>query len=234
MQRVAGELNQAATAFLVPGDRRRRLRWFSPRTELSLCGHGTLATAHVLWEYERIAADELSFETQAGTLTAKRLPGAWIAIDFPALPVRPLPEPPALADALHVAPKRVLRSELDLLVELSSEEEVRTLVPDLARLGELDARGVIVTAAADAPDYDFISRYFAPRMGIPEDAATGSAHCALGPFWSETLARSEFLGYQASPRGGYVRVRWPGGNRIEIAGQAITVAAGTLRLPPPR
>jgi predicted PhzF superfamily epimerase YddE/YHI9 len=109
---------------------------------------------------------------------------------------------------------------------------VRTLVPDLPRLGELDARGVIVTDAA-AAGYDFVSRYFAPRMGIPEDAATGSAHCALGPFWGETLARSDLLGYQASARGGYIRVRWLGGDRIEIAGQAVTVAADTLRSTPP-
>jgi PhzF family phenazine biosynthesis protein len=234
MQRVAGELNQAATAFLVPGVESRRLRWFSPQTELSLCGHGTLAAAHVLWEHERVAADELSFDTQAGTLTAKRLPEGWIVLDLPALPVHPLPEPPPLADALHTAPTRVLRSELDLLVELASEKEVLTLAPDLARLAELDVRGVIVTAAATARDYDFVSRYFAPAMGIPEDAATGSAHCALGPFWSETLGRSELHAYQASPRGGYIRVRWHGGDRIEIAGQAITVAVGTLRSTPAR
>lgn len=230
MQDVAAEVNHAATAFVELRDEGSfPLRWFTPSTEIALCGHGSLATAHVLWEHQGVPTRELAFETLSGTLSAKRTEDGWIALDFPVLAVRRADPPRTLAEVLGVAPRRVLRGDLDLVAELGSEEEVRTLKPDLPRMHELGVRAVIVTARASGRDYDFVSRVFEPSIGIPEDSVTGSAHCALGPFWADALGKRELLANQASPRGGYVRVRWTGGDRIEIAGQAVTVAAASLQ-----
>jgi PhzF family phenazine biosynthesis protein len=226
LQAVAREMNVSATAFVQPGSDLLPLRWFSPTVELELCGHGTLAAAHVLWEEGRLpAAAAARFTTRAGLLAAERREG-WIDLDFPAEPPTEAEAPPALADALRVKFRYVGRNRLDYLVEVDDESTVRGLSPDLARLSAVDTRGVIVTSAAGGT-WDFVSRFFAPRAGIPEDAVTGSAHCCLGPFWSARLGRSELLGYQASARGGVVRVRSRGG-RVLIGGRAVSVARARL------
>jgi PhzF family phenazine biosynthesis protein len=228
MQDVAGEMNLSETAFLHPEEDGWRLRWFTPEVEVDLCGHATLAAAHVLWEDGHLDAGETArFHTRSGVLTARRA-GEWIELDFPAKPILDGPAPEGLDDALGVAPLFVGRSHFDVLVELSSEAEVRALKPDLGRLGAVEARGVIVTARADGGGgYDFVSRFFAPRAGVNEDPVTGSAHCVLAPFWAARLGRDEMVGFQASRRGGIVRVRAEG-DRVRLGGQAVTVLRGEL------
>jgi len=227
MQDVAGEMNLAETAFLHPENEGYRLRWFTPTVEVALCGHATLASAHVLWEEGRLPAGEQArFHTQSGLLTADRRDD-WIELDFPATPPVPASAPPGLAAALRVGTRWVGRSTFDYLVELDSEDAVRGLKPDLAALARVDARGIIVTSRATTPGFDFVSRFYAPQSGVPEDPVTGSAHCALAPFWSERLDRTEMIGYQASPRGGVVRVRLAG-DRVLLGGQAVTVLRGEL------
>ena len=227
MQSVAREMNLAETAFLHPENEGFRLRWFTPTVEVALCGHATLASAHVLWQDGHLAADrQARFHTQSGLLTADRR-GDWIELDFPATPPAPAPAPAGLAAGLRAAPRWVGRSTFDYLVELDSEDAVRSVKPDLAALERIEARGVIVTSRATTAGYDFVSRFFAPRSGVPEDPVTGSAHCALAPFWSERLGRSEMTAYQASARGGVVRVRIAG-DRVVLGGQAVTVLRGEL------
>jgi len=227
MQDVAREMNLAETAFLHPENEGYRLRWFTPAVEVALCGHATLASAHVLWEEGRLPPNrQARFHTKSGLLTADRR-GDWIELDFPATPPAPVPAPPGLAAALRVGTRWVGRSKFDYLVELDSEDAVRGLKPDLAALERVDARGIIVTSRATTPDFDFVSRFFAPQSGVPEDPVTGSAHCALAPFWSERLQRMEMTAYQASPRGGVIRVRLAG-DRVMLAGQAVTVLRGEL------
>jgi PhzF family phenazine biosynthesis protein len=229
MQDVAGEMNVAETAFLHAENEGYRLRWFTPTVEVALCGHATLASAHVLWEEGRLPADrQARFHTQSGLLTADRR-GDWIELDFPATPPAPAAAPPGLAAALGrgVTPQWVGRSKFDYLVEVDSEDTLRALKPDVSALERVDARGIIVTSRASTPGYDFVSRFFAPRAGVPEDPVTGSAHCALAPFWSERLHRTDMTAYQASARGGVVRVRLVG-DRVRLAGQAVTVLRGEL------
>jgi predicted PhzF superfamily epimerase YddE/YHI9 len=227
MQNVAREMNLAETAFLHPENDGYRLRWFTPASEVALCGHATLASAHVLWEDHHLPAGrQARFHTQSGLLTADRR-GDWIDLDFPATPPAQSPAPPGLAAALRVGSRWVGRSKFDYLVELDSEDAVRELKPDLVALERVDARGVIVTSRATTAGFDFVSRFFAPRVGVPEDPVTGSAHCTLAPFWSERLARTEMTAYQASPRGGVVRVRLAG-DRVILGGQAVTVLRGEL------
>ncbi len=227
MQDVAREMNLAETAFLHPENEGYRLRWFTPAVEVALCGHATLASAHVLWEEGRLpAGQQARFHTQSGLLTADRR-GDWIELDFPATPPAPAPEPPGLAAALGVTPRWVGRSRFDYLVEVDSEPTVRALTPDIQALAKVEARGIIVTSRATTSGYDFVSRFFAPRAGVPEDPVTGSAHCALTPFWSERLDRPEMTAYQASARGGVIRVRLAG-DRVILAGQAVTVLRGEL------
>jgi PhzF family phenazine biosynthesis protein len=233
MQAVAAELNLPATAFLGPGGPGSyRLRWFTTRQELELCGHATLAAAHVLWSEGAAAPDApLRFHTAGGALAATRGQGR-IWLDFPATPARPLPAGGAgeLAEALGAEPRWAGRGRLDHLVELDDEAAVRRLRPDLAAVRALGSRAVIVTARADpgAPgEYDFVSRVFAPAVGIDEDQVTGSAHCSLGPYWSGLLGRERLVGYQASSRGGQVDVRVDGA-RVALGGQAVTVLRGRL------
>lgn len=228
MQDVAMEMNLSETAFLHPHEDGWRLRWFTPAAEVQLCGHATLASAHLLWEDGHLAADaEARFHTASGVLTARRADG-WIEMDFPAKPAQPTRAPEGLAEALGCTPVFVGRSQFDLLVVLENEAAVRALAPDLGRLRQLDARGVIVTAEAeeDRP-FDFVSRFFAPRVGVDEDPVTGSAHCVLAPFWAGRLGRDELTGYQASRRGGVVRVRSTG-ERVSLIGRALTVLRGQL------
>lgn len=227
MQAVAAEMNLSETAFLhrLP-DGGFALRWFTPATEVDLCGHATLASTHVLWEEGWLARDaEARFETRSGRLLA-RLASDGIQLDFPARPVREAAPPPALARSLGVEPVWTGRDATSWLVLLASEQEVRKLRPDMALLGSLPEL-VIVTSRSDDPRYDFVSRCFAPSWGIPEDPVTGAAHCSLGPFWRERLGKPDLTGYQASARGGVVRVRLEG-DRALLRGQAVTVVRGEL------
>jgi PhzF family phenazine biosynthesis protein len=227
MQRVAGEMNLSETAFLHPREDGWGLRWFTPRVEVALCGHATLASAHVLWEEGRLPADaEARFHTASGVLTAARQ-GEWISMDFPANPAEETEAPEGLEEALGARLGYVGRSRYDLLVEVETEEVLRALRPDFGLLAGIDARGVIVTTQGADVRYDFLSRFFAPRAGVDEDPVTGSAHCVLAPFWAGRLQRDELTGYQASPRGGVVKVR-VAGDRVVLAGQAVTVMRGEL------
>ena len=227
MQQVAREMNVAETAFLVRQADGFDLRWFTPSTEVDLCGHATLASAHVLWEEQQLRSDETArFHTRSGVLTASRDPSL-IWLDFPATPSQPAAVAPDLAGGIGSGMRYVGRTAFDYLVELDSESAVRDLVPDLNQLARLPVRGVIVTARSESGSYDFVSRFFAPAAGVPEDPVTGSAHCGLAPFWAERLNRAELVGYQASQRGGVVRVRLEKG-RVRLGGQAVTVLRGEL------
>lgn len=228
MQNVAREMNLAETAFLVPRPDGYDLRWFTPAVEVDLCGHATLASAHVLWEDGHLAAArQARFHTRSGLLTADRR-GAWIELDFPVTPVQPAATPASLSHTLGAEPVFVGRSRFDLVVELDGEAAVRRLAPDLGAVSRIEGRGVIVTSPADAGrPYDFVSRFFAPQSGVPEDPVTGSAHCALTPYWAAKLGKTELTGHQASSRGGTVRVRLEG-DRVRLAGQAVTVLRGEL------
>lgn len=234
MQAVAREMNLSETAFLFPeiieGDSGGfRLRWFTPLIEVDLCGHATLAAAHVLWEDGHLKHDRPArFVTRSGLLSASRGADGWIELDFPSEPVHEADTPPDLAAALGGERVRFVgRNRMDLLVELESEDDVRTLQPDFTRLDAIEARGIIVTARASEPGIDFVSRFFAPRAGVPEDPVTGSAHCALTPFWRSRLGRSDLIARQVSDRGGLLRVR-DQGDRVAIAGQAVIVFRGEL------
>lgn len=227
MQQVAAEMNLSETAFLWREADRFPLRWFTPTVEVDLCGHATLAAAHLLWEAGELSPEiPRRFQTRSGLLTAVRK-GNWIELDFPAEPALPAPAPEGLIESLGVMPKYVGRNRFDYLVEVDSEEAVRSLAPDFPRLAKVSARGVMVTSRSSSFQYDFVSRFFAPAAGINEDPVTGSAHCCLGPFWKERLHKDELVGYQASGRGGIVRVR-PSGERVYLGGQAVTVFRGTL------
>ncbi len=227
MQAVAREMNLSETAFLLRQADGFGLRWFTPTVEVPLCGHATLASAHVLWEDGHLARDrQARFHTQSGLLTADR-DGEWIELDFPLKPATPAPAPPGLAGALGAEPAYVGKNQLDYLVEVDSEATVRTLTPDHAALARLPVRGVMVTSRAATHGFDFVSRFFAPGSGIAEDPATGSSHCALGPYWAPKLGKTELLAYQASPRGGVIRLRL-GVDRVKIGGQAVTVFRGEL------
>jgi PhzF family phenazine biosynthesis protein len=227
MQDVAREMNLSETAFLHPRGDEWDLRWFTPACEVDLCGHATLASAHVLWEDGGLAPGaEARFHTRSGLLTARR-DGAWISMNFPAKPEEETAASPELARALGTTPVYVGRSHFDCLVEVESEEEVRDLRPDFGLLRAVAARGIIVTSRSETPGVDFVSRFFAPRVGVDEDPVTGSAHCCLAPYWARKLGRSELVGFQASARGGTVRVR-ADGDRVHLGGQAVTVMRGEL------
>lgn len=227
MQNVASEMNLSETAFLYRQEDGFNLRWFTPAVEVDLCGHATLASAHILWEAGHLKPNESAhFYTHSGLLRAERK-GGWVELDFPAEPEEPVPPPDDLAKALGINPEYVGENRFDYLVEVDSEETVRSIKPDFALLGRISSRGVMITSRATSPEYDFISRFFAPGVGINEDPVTGSAHCCLGPFWSERLGKNELVAYQASSRGGIVRVR-VSGERVYLGGQAITVLRGEL------
>ena len=233
MAAVAAEINLSETAFLRRRGEAWDLRWFTPTVEVDLCGHATLASAHALWEAGLAdPKSPLRFESRSGRLVARALDGdGRIALDFPAEPAREIPAPAALLAALRLSAARWTgRNRLDFFVEVESEAAVRALGPDFPALAAATRpeRGVIVTARAAAGPHDFVSRYFAPDAGIDEDPVTGSAHCALGPYWCERLGRREVTGYQASRRGGTVGVRWSGGDRVELSGRAVTVSRGEL------
>jgi PhzF family phenazine biosynthesis protein len=243
MQRVAAEMNLSETAFVVPranetstgtqtGEGGFNLRWFTPTVEVPLCGHATLASAHTLWESGKLSRDEEArFHTQSGWLKARRK-GALIEMDFPSLPVTESELPEKIREALGVPARWVGRTanhgaETNLLVELESEDAVRDLRPDFAALRQHARSCIIVTARATTPGLDFVSRFFASHVGIDEDPVTGSAHCSLAPYWAARLGKTDMIAYQASPRGGEVRVRM-GDGRVLLGGRAITVLRGTL------
>jgi PhzF family phenazine biosynthesis protein len=227
MQDVAREMNLSETSFLHRLDDGYRLRWFTPAVEVDLCGHATLAGAHVLWEDGHLPADAPArFHTRSGLLTATSSDG-WIEMDFPAKPASAAAPPAGLEQALGVAARYVGRSAFDYLVEVDTEETVRRLRPSFSLLEAVECRGVIVTSAAAGPPYDFVSRFFAPRAGVNEDPVTGSAHCCLGPYWQRRLGKDALLARQVSSRGGDVRVRMRG-DRVVLGGQAVTVLRGEL------
>jgi PhzF family phenazine biosynthesis protein len=224
---VAREMNLAETAFLVKQRDGYDLRWFTPTVEVDLCGHATLASAHVLWEDGHLKPNvQARFHTKSGLLTADRR-DAWIELDFPATPATPAEAPPGLIEALGAQPQFVGRSKFDYLIELQDDATVRTLDPDLGAISQVKTRGVIVTSPADKGKYDFVSRFFAPQSGVPEDPVTGSAHCALAPYWSAKLGKKDLMAFQASARGGEIRLRLEA-DRVRLGGQAVTVLRGEL------
>jgi predicted PhzF superfamily epimerase YddE/YHI9 len=229
MQAVALEMNLSETAFVWPHGEGFGLRWFTPTVEVDLCGHATLATAHVLWSTGRLDPSRAAeFDTASGRLVCRRLQDARIEMDFPAEPPQACAPPDGLAEALGGQPRWVGRNRLDWLVELADEREVRALAPRLDAVERLGLRGLIVTGRGEqGASHDFVSRFFAPRSGVPEDPVTGSAHCALAPFWVERLGRAPLVGYQASRRGGVVEVE-PRGERVLLRGHAVTVLSGQL------
>jgi len=231
MQSVAAEMNLSETAFVVQQEDGLSLRWFTPTQEVGLCGHATLATAHVLWEEGRLQqGEEARFYTRSGLLTASR-DGQWISMDFPAREVAAASPNAAVNRALGAEPVHThvaARPSGDTyLLELASEAAIRALSPDFAALTASDARAAIVTARAEGGAFDFVSRFFAPAIGIDEDPVTGSAHCYLAPYWSAKLGKDDLVGYQASARGGVVGCRWQG-ERVILRGRAITVWRGDL------
>ena len=230
LQAVAEEMNLSETAFLWREGAGYRLRWFTPAVEVPLCGHATLASAHLLFESGRADADELRFATQSGELRAVRRADG-IELDFPAFRFEPALLPAAVAVALGVTPlesSRVARLNGDsFLVEVASEREVRGARPDARALLAAGAPSVILTTRSETPGFDFVSRYFAPGAGIDEDPVTGAAHCALAPYWAKKLGKTELTGFQASKRGGVVGVRVLG-ERVALRGQAVTVVSGRL------
>lgn len=225
MQSVAAEMNLSETAFVLPIGNRFSLRWFTPVLEVDLCGHATLATAHLLFcDPQQGSRDHLHFDTKSGELTAVR-EGEFIRLDFPSLPAASCEPADGLIEALGVKPTFVARSRFDYIIEVATEQELQDIRPDFDLLRRIEVRGVIVTTASTT--YDFASRFFAPGAGVNEDPATGSAHCVLAPYWSEKLGKTDLSAFQASSRGGYLRVRL-NGDRVNLVGKAVTILAGNL------
>lgn len=241
MQAIALEMNLSETAFLYPIEGGYSLRWFTPAAEVDLCGHATLASAHVLWSEGHLKAPEKArFSTKSGWLGAEKK-GDWIELDFPAQPVRVVAHvPPQLVVSLCCGGtiRTVAKNDVNYLVEIQSEKALRSLQPDFAAVKKLPVQGIIATAVADNDQYDFVSRYFAPAVGINEDPVTGSAHASLAPYWQEKLGKSQMLAQQISARGGVVQVQCAlensntaattANNRIKISGQSVTVFKGNL------
>jgi PhzF family phenazine biosynthesis protein len=227
MQSVAKEMNLSETAFLLPERDGYRLRWFTPVMEVNLCGHATLASAHVLFEKEHVGEHrDIHFYTRSGELSARQ-EGEWIILNFPAYEEMPYDVPQELLIALEVKPINAVKSGENVLVEVQSEEEVRNLNPDFAALAKVPLFGIAVTSQSKTPEFDFVSRYFAPWAGIDEDPVTGSAHACLGPYWGKRLNKTKMLAHQTSQRGGIVRVELAG-ERVLLGGQAVLVLEGEL------
>jgi PhzF family phenazine biosynthesis protein len=233
MQSLAGEMNLSETAFLLEETGGYHLRWFTPKREVNLCGHATLATAHILWtEQYRSIAEEIQFHTKSGLLSARYAAG-WIELDFPARLIAPAEPNPALNQALGFTPVATSKNASPqgdyYLLEAASEEIVRNLAPDFDSLARSGLRAVIVTSRAQTPGCDFVSRYFAPGIGVNEDPVTGSAHCYLAPYWGKQLNRSSLTGRQVSARGGVVGCDWRD-ERVILKGQAVTIFKGELQI----
>ena len=228
MQKVAAEMNLSETAFVRSLNNGVELRWFTPAYEVELCGHATLAAAHVLWTEGVVESDEpIAFHTKSGVLTCGEQEGL-ITMDFPATPPAEQDIPTELIEALNVRPTFFGMSLYDGIVVVESEEVVRTLKPDFRILGDIPMRGVMVTSRADDKRFDFVSRYFAPGAGVDEDPVTGSAHCCLGPYWGRQLGKTEMTAFQASARGGAVQIRLAG-DRVFLGGRAVTMIRGEIR-----
>lgn len=227
MQFVGAEMNLSETAFVWRLQDGFGLRWFTPTIEVDLCGHATLATAHILWQEGWLGEhDTARFHTKSGLLTSQRA-GGRILLDFPVTPASPAEAPPGLLQALGLADGQVYFNGVDYLVQMDDEATLRGLKPDFIALKQIKARGVMVTAASSQAQYDFVSRFFGPAAGIEEDPVTGSAHCTLAPFWVERLGKRVLRAYQASARGGELLVELQG-ERVLLAGNAVTVFRGQL------
>lgn len=227
LQAIAAENNLAETAFLVPEGGDYRLRWFTPTVEVPLCGHATLASAAAVMERLELGRDKVIFHTASGPLTVNRTNGGYV-MDFPVRPSEPVATPPGLAQALGVVPVEVLSDTFNYIAVLESAQLVRELAPDIAAIARMDRSGVVVTAPGDET-YDFVSRYFAPAKGIPEDPVTGGAHCALAPYWAKRLGKTAFRAYQASRRGGEITCRLAG-DRVELEGSCVFYLEGEVEI----
>ncbi|GAB4525716.1 MAG: PhzF family phenazine biosynthesis protein [Pleurocapsa sp.] len=229
MQLVAREMNLSETAFLIKQENGYNLRWFTPATEVPLCGHATLASAHTLWTEGYVATqEEIHFHTLSGLLIA-RFNDRWIELDFPANFSQPTTPPSELQAVFEIPFKEVYLNSLGYLIEVESADLVRQLQPNFSLLKTLPIANAIITSLAEKDsEYDFVSRFFAPGLGIDEDPVTGAAHCCLAPFWRERIKKDEMLAYQASPRGGVVKINYTGGDRVLLSGQAVTVMQGEL------
>lgn len=228
MQNLAAEMNLSETAFIYREGKNFNLRWFTPSSEVDLCGHAALASAQTLWEAGEVGSEEkINFDTKSGILTAEKN-GSWIELNFPAEIEEAADIPENMTKALgQIEIVYSGKNRMDYLLEVESEEIVKNIEPDFDLLKKIDTRGIIVTAISASDKYDFVSRFFAPNIGITEDPVTGSAHCCLGPYWSEKLNKNSLIGFQASERGGTVRVK-ADGNRINLSGKAVTIFRGEL------
>lgn len=227
MQRIANEMNLSETAYLIRRETGYSLRWFTPQTEVDLCGHATLASAHYLWEEAGVTDSELLFHTKSGVLTAKR-EGDWIQLDFPSEEAQECVPPNELIEGLHgTAYTFIGRNRMDYIAEVEDEAAVRNLQPNLNVWAKVPSRGVIVTSKSALPGIDFVSRCFFPAVGIDEDPVTGSAHCCLGPYWGSKLEKRELTAMQLSSREGYLKVTVQG-DRVLLRGQAVTTLRGQL------
>ncbi|NMB78095.1 MAG: PhzF family phenazine biosynthesis protein [Methanomicrobiales archaeon] len=230
MQMIAREMNLSETAFVVRQRDGFSLCWFTPKAEIELAGHPTLAAAHILWEEGYLAPGEpVRFFTKSGDLFARQKEGR-IELDFPQVPEEPAFAPVDLVGSLGVQPCHTGKNRFDWLIEVETEQEVREMNPDFLRLVKIPMRGVIVTARATTPGIDFVSRFFAPAVGVNEDPVTGSAHCCLAPFWQRRLKKDTLTAYQASERGGYLYLEIGENSRVRIAGNAVTVWKGQLKI----
>ena len=227
MQLLAKEMNLSETAFVLRKGKNFSLRWFTPKVEVNLCGHATLATAHILFENGYLSDSEIAtFDTKSGILKAKK-DGIWIVLDFPIIPVEQIEIPDDLEEALGTKIKFMGKSRENFFVEIESEEILKNLCPNFEKLNKYDTHGFIVTARSKS--FDFVSRFFAPQVGINEDPVTGSAHSSLFPYWQKILQKSKFLAFQASERGGIIKLSSMN-DRVLIAGQAITIFEGSLTI----
>ena len=226
LQAIAEENNLSETAFFMPSDTGFQLRWFTPVSEVDLCGHATLAAAHVLFAHLGYPGEAITFETRSGALTVKRKSDL-LEMDFPARPPTPYTSLELLSKALGRQPLEVMRAD-DYLVVFDSEAAVSGIRPDFALLGTLDLRGVIITTPGSSDD--FVSRFFAPRLGIPEDPVTGSAHCTLAPYWAVRLGKHLLSARQVSKRGGSILCEWKG-DRVLLSGSAVTFMEAEMTLP---
>ncbi len=228
MKALAAEMNLSETAFLVKATDGFDLRWFTPAVEVDLCGHATLASAHVLFENGFAPLETpIRFHTRSGLLTASAHQD-WIELDFPARKCEESGENERLIEAVEVPPDEVYKSGENMLYYYEDEQLIRRMQPDMAKIASVSVHGLIVTAPSSKPPYDFVSRFFAPAIGIDEDPVTGSAHCSLAPFWQQRLHKDNMIGYQASKRGGVVKVR-VSGERVYLSGQAVTVFSTQLK-----
>lgn len=229
MQNVAKQMNLPITAFVSKIEDEYYLRWFTPTIEIPICGHGTLATSHILWERRHIEKKQpIHFNTKSGKLKSE-MENGWIQLQFPSAPDKEIIAPNNLVEALGRKPKYIGKNAMDYIVEVRSEDVVRNIKPNINQISQLPVRGVIITSVSDSEELDFVSRFFSPAQGIIEDYVTGSAHCCLGPYWQRKLNKNEFMAYQASERGGLLKIRLSG-KYVFLSGKALTILEGNLAI----